>query len=311
MKKFIVICLALFATTVAGAQTPASNWMPDGSRDMYIGLGAISRPSYDGAAQRKIDALPVLQMQWSNGVFVSGMSVGWHLSDSPQQEFGPLLVLEPGRTSTGIGRTVGSLGTVAIDFPKNNTHIPSSVDRPSVSDLLPSNKPTTGVDKLSTASISNNKLVNVDEIPMRILMGGFYHFKFTNQWRLSSNLLYGAGKKRDGLRVGADLRYGVNDLSASHKLTLSVGLTAVNQSYNQAYFGIRPEDAARTALRIYSPDGGVKDLHADIFWNWHFNPSLLLTTRINATRLVGDAGHSPLVEKRHNFSFSSALAYRF
>ena len=92
MHKSYALILAA-ACGAASAQTPANNPMPDGSRDMYVGLGVGSAPEWDGARHHKLRALPVLQVQWSNGVFVSGMSAGIHLSGSPQVEFGPLLTV--------------------------------------------------------------------------------------------------------------------------------------------------------------------------------------------------------------------------
>ena len=85
MHKSLVLVLAA-ACGAASAQTPANNPMPDGSRDMYVGLGIVSTPEWDGARGRKERALPVLQVQWSNGVCVSGMSAGLHLSDRPSVE---------------------------------------------------------------------------------------------------------------------------------------------------------------------------------------------------------------------------------
>ena len=48
--------------------------MPDGSRDMYLGVGAIASPRYLGAAERQVRAMPLVQVELSNGVFVSGLS---------------------------------------------------------------------------------------------------------------------------------------------------------------------------------------------------------------------------------------------
>jgi outer membrane protein len=55
MVKLFVLALA-GACGVAHAQTPAANPMPDGSRDMYVGLGAQYAPRYEGAAARRTTA---------------------------------------------------------------------------------------------------------------------------------------------------------------------------------------------------------------------------------------------------------------
>ena len=108
MTKFFIPLLIL--TTVlcdaAMAQTPAANLMPDGSHDMYIGVGAVSRPRYEGSSDHRVSALQVLQVQWSSGIFIAGMSAGMHLSERPGQEFGPLLAFEAGRNVNGSGQAV-------------------------------------------------------------------------------------------------------------------------------------------------------------------------------------------------------------
>ena len=79
--------------------------MPDGSYDSYFGLGVISRPVYEGLATTNV-LYPGLQLEWSNGLFIAGMSAGWHLSDTPQFEYGPLLQFEPARTPAGLANSI-------------------------------------------------------------------------------------------------------------------------------------------------------------------------------------------------------------
>src|SRR5438067_1816358 len=113
MNKLLSLAVAAGALGggMAQAQTPATNPMPDGSRDMYAGLGVQSAPRYEGTGSRKVSALPVLQVEWSNGAFISGMSAGVHLSASPTVEFGPLLAVQPGRDESGTGNSVGGTGS--------------------------------------------------------------------------------------------------------------------------------------------------------------------------------------------------------
>ena len=51
MHKFLALALAS-ACSVSHAHTPATNPMPDGSRDMFVGLGLVSAPLYEGAHDR-------------------------------------------------------------------------------------------------------------------------------------------------------------------------------------------------------------------------------------------------------------------
>lgn len=279
MAKFSFFFLLLLsgAGGAALAQTPATNLMPDGSRDLYIGLGAESRPTYQGAQESRVAALPVVQMQWSNGAFIAGMSAGMHLSDQAQQEYGPMLMLEGRRSPYGTSSTAGSI---------NN-----------------------GI--AQGAQVNGNKLVGMDDINPRLLAGGFYHVALTDALRLTNSLLYGAGNNHDGLRWNSDLRYRITPFTPHHTLSVSAGVTVVNRAYSQAYFGVTPAESLRSHNRVYAVSAGVKDWHADLHWNWALSPAWLLTSALNITRLNGSAAASPLVERSGNLTVSSALAYRF
>lgn len=279
MAKFssVYFSLMLGACGSVMAQTPALNLMPDGSHDLYIGLGVESHPSYQGARETRVVALPVLQMEWSNGVFIAGASAGMHWSNQTQQEYGPMLLLEGRRSPYGTSTTAGSINN---GIAQNN-------------------------------QVNGNKLVGMDDINVRLLAGGFYNVAIADAWRLSNSLLYGAGNAHDGLRLNSDLRYQITAFVPHHTVSVSAGLVLVNQAYNQAYFGVRPAESVRSHNHIYTPSAGIKDVHADVHWNWALSSSWLLTSSLNFTRLNGSAVASPLVERASSVTVSSALAYRF
>ena len=285
LKPILLISITVFFSLFhsAKAQTPSRNLMPDGSHDMYIGLGVIHRPKYEGAQTSKTTALPALQIQWSNGIFVAGMSAGMQLSESPQIEYGPLLTIAPGRTDSGIANSVdivnGQNGYASINTPQFEKKA--------------------------------NKLTGLDVLQTRLLVGGFLHKQLTENVQSTNILTYGSGNQHNGLKLVSDLRYQIKNLAQHHTITLGSGITLVNQAYNQTYFGISQQESDRTGRNSYIASGGMKDIHADINWNWSFSASYLLTSKINFTYLTGSASKSPLVERRSNVSISTALAYRF
>lgn len=284
MTKFFISLLILTTTLcdAALAQTPAANLMPDGSHDMYIGIGAVLHPRYEGSNDNRLSALPVLQVQWSNGIFIAGMSAGMHLSEQPDQEFGPLLTFDGGRNVNGTGHGVAC---------------PRCEANPSI---------TGGVTK-----VSSNKLEGMDDINPRVLLGGFYNTQLANNLRMTNTLLFGAGNQHQGLRWNTDLRYSFYDFKPHHHVTISAGASLVNQAYNQAYFGVTRAEFLRSLNSSYTASAGVKDIHAELHWNWALSPSWLLTSALNVSRLNGSAATSPLVEKAIGVTLSSALAYRF
>lgn len=280
MHKSIVLALAA-TCGAAVAQTPANNPMPDGSRDMYVGLGVLSAPEWEGARERRVTALPLIQAQWSNGFFVSGMSAGMHLSNKPAVEFGPLLVIQPRRSESGSRDWADGFDGAMLG--------------PSKSNVPPGASPLHGM--------------NV--VPTRLEAGGFFNYYLSERLRLNNVLVYGAGNDHDGLRYTVDLQTMAASLSPRHKVSALVGLTAVNRDHNAAYFGVSAEESRNSRNRMYSPGGGLRDVHASVRWNYALSPSWMVSTQLQVKRLRGDAANSPLVERTTNVSVSTGLAYRF
>jgi outer membrane scaffolding protein for murein synthesis (MipA/OmpV family) len=295
MRQYLFLALAGACSTVA-AQTPATNPMPDGSRDMYIGAGVQSVPRYDGADDSRSRPLPVIQVQWSNGIFVSGTTLGWHLSHSPSLEFGPLLAVSPRRDQDGLSLHFGSIAE-------------GTNSRATITSNPGGFVPVTREEHVVEES---NRLAHMDVIKARVLVGGFVNYYLSPKLRLTNSLAYGSGKDRDGARLHTSLQYMMEDVVPHHTLVLSAGVSVVNRANNETWFGVTKEEAERmNSKEFYRPGAGVQDVRAGIRWNWALSPSWMLTSGATVTRLTGDARKSPLVERATNYSVSTALAYRF
>lgn len=292
MKKCLPLVLAGLSLP-AWAQTPAVSLMPDGSRDMYIGLGVQSRPLFEGSGERRTVAVPAIQVQWSNGVFISGASAGWHLSSEPGLEFGPLLAIDAGRSANGTRTTpIGDFNGASVAPPT----------------MLPSTDPAT----VRTApGTGRNRLAGMPDIDATLTAGGFFNYGLGADMRLMTSATYGAGNDHDGLLAQVNLQKSWSGFAPHHTLVLTAGVTWANAAYHRAYFGVTPAQHASSGHAAYEPGSGVKDVHIAGRWNWALNNAWMLSTTVAAGNLRGPAAHSPLVERRSNLSASTALAYRF
>lgn len=292
----------------AWAQAPAPGLMPDGSYDMYAGLGVRSAPNYEGGGDRKVRAMPVLQVGWSNGVFISGMAAGWHLSSTPGVEYGPMLSLHGGRSKDG-----SSLLDTAVSS--------SGADHMGIITLPPGMASVAGSDYKLSYRLRN--------IGARAEGGFFFNYYLGDRLRLTNSVLYGAGEERNGLRWTVDVQRGAIELAPHHTLSLTAGVTVGNRAYNTGYFGLRTEDVLQVTPVLavigdgkptaapaapewaYQVSGGIKDIHVGARWNWALSPSWLLTTNVQVTQLRRGAKNSPLTDRATGVSVSTALAYRF
>lgn len=288
MKKLSAFAL-LSACCAANAQTPADEPMPDGSRDMYVGLGLQSRPRYSGAPMRVTRLVPAWQAQWSNGIFVSGMDAGMHLSRTQGIEYGPLLTLQARRDEgglrTGAVGTDGSWGMIG--------------------------GASAGTGSGTVKILTSNKLAGMEAIHTRLLGGAFFNYYVAPEWRLTSSALWGAGNSRHGGMAEIGVQRLATAIAAHHTLSFAAGATLVNRDYNQAFFGVSVRDVVSSGNRYYQPGGGLKDVHVGVRWTWSLSPSWIVTSNLQAVRLLNDAANSPLVTRPTNLTATAALAYRF
>lgn len=286
MKTFLVLALA-GACGLAAAQTPAPNPMPDGSRDMYVGLGAISAPDYQGGSGRRVAALPLLQLEWSNGIFVAGLGAGMHLSRQASLEYGPLLTLDTGRDQEGTAARTGGVTDPVAGFASRR---PMTINR-----MAP----------------AGNGLEGMDKVKARLQAGGFANYYLAPHLRLASSVLYGAGNGGDGLAWKLAVQHMAAEPAVHHRISLAAGLTLVNRSHNASFFGVTPPEADSSGHPPYAPRGGVRDIYLAAGWNWALSPEWMLATGARVTQLQGDARRSPLVQRATGVSISTGLAYRF
>lgn len=292
MKTLLALSLA-GACSAVSAQTPASNPMPDGSRDTYVGLGIVTAPDYPGAEDRRVAALPLIQLELSNGIFIAGMSAGIHLSRQPALEYGPLLAVHPGRDHAGDGGKAGGVTDPVQGF---------GVRPGDSSAIAPDGR---------AVRAPGRGLQGMNDVKARLQGGAFANVYLSPEVRLVGSILYGAGNERDGLAATVGVQHLASELAPHHKVTLSAGLTVVNRRHNASFFGVTPEEAERSGHAVYAPRAGIRDVYASAGWNWALSPSWILASSARVALLKGDARHSPLVQRTTNFTVSTGLAYRF
>lgn len=288
MKTLLALFLASACSAVA-AQTPATNPMPDGSYDSYVGLGIVAAQDYPGAGERRVRARPLLQFETSHGIFISGMSAGMHLSRQPSLEYGPLLAIDAGRDAGGQNGGAGG-----VTEPVNGFGV----------------RPVSPISE-SRLQAARSPLAGMRDIKARLLAGGFANYYLSPDVRLTSSLLYGAGHEGDGLAATFGIQRMATEIAPHHKLSLSAGMTVVNGRHNAAYFGVTKDEAAASGYAYYAPRGGIRDAWVGAGWNWALSPSWILASGVRLSLLKGDARHSPLVDNAASFTVTSGLAYRF
>lgn len=103
------------------------------------------------------------------------------------------------------------------------------------------------------------------------------------------------------------------DWTLNPNLHLSSGaqVTVGGPRYMQTYFGVTPEQSARSGYPVFEPSTGLRDLtlyatlRAELAEDW------VATGGVAWTRVLGDAARSPLTQRKGYGSASAGLGWRF
>ena len=100
---------------------------------------------------------------------------------------------------------------------------------------------------------------------------------------------------------------------AATEFTIGPHASFASAEYMRTYLGVSPTEAARSGLRTYDPNGGIKGAGAQITGRHEFTPEWSLVGSLVYEKLVGDAADSPIVKVGDNDQFTAklGLTYKF
>lgn len=129
-------------------------------------------------------------------------------------------------------------------------------------------------------------------------------------WRVGFNwsidaLGRGGGNFGD-IGVSWQHRFGPDTL-----LTAGASLSAGGDRYMQSYYGVTPEQAARSVYPVYAPSAGLRDISASINWRQDIDNEWIVLAGFGVSRLLGPAAASPLTYSRNGWAINGGLARRF
>lgn len=99
----------------------------------------------------------------------------------------------------------------------------------------------------------------------------------------------------------------------SQRLALSSGAAVflAGDRYLQTYFGVTPEQSARSGYAVYTPKLGLRDVQVYTSLKFELNDDWVLTGGPGFNRVLGPAARSPLTQRRTSWNFSAGAGYRF
>jgi outer membrane scaffolding protein for murein synthesis (MipA/OmpV family) len=158
----------------------------------------------------------------------------------------------------------------------------------------------------------SDDLRGMGDIDAAVEVGGFLTYGI-GPWSLGATLFKDASDAHDGFtaKFAAGHRH---RFSPKLQLRSELSSTWADENYTQTYFGVTAAQSARSGMRQYSPEGGIKDVGITFDLDYSLTEHWGITGRVGYKRLLGDAADSPLVEDRgsaNQLSTGIILSYRF
>jgi len=153
-------------------------------------------------------------------------------------------------------------------------------------------------------------LAGMGDVPrtLRVRLAG--EWRFTHGWKVAGGWTIDAFARGGGTFGEIGVRH-EREISRRTTFTTGVVLTIAGDRYLQTYFGVTPEQSARSGYRVFSPQFGLRDVAGYLSLRKEIDHHWVGVAGIGAMRLLGDAADSPLTKRRAALSFNAGLGYRF
>ncbi|KQW43672.1 hypothetical protein ASD88_16660 [Pelomonas sp. Root662] len=235
-----------------------------------LGVSIASGPEYEGARTRETKLRPV----WAAKLGRIRITTG-----------GGSALLGFGREGAGAGAS-----TQLIDTERLRLGISARIDGGRDSD-----------DASTTRGLPDVR---------RTLRARLYaNYSLTQDWNVGASASQDVLGRRGGLTLSLDTGWRFYR-SATTEWTTGIGVSAANGQNMRSYFGVPASASATIGKPAYEPGAGLRDVHAGINFKHALSKHWFVFGGAGASRLLGPAADSPLVEKPGGSSASVGLAWR-
>ena len=135
-------------------------------------------------------------------------------------------------------------------------------------------------------------------------------YRLDGGWRLRSVTAADLLGRGGGLRGELQTTYD-RALSATLGLNSSLSLGWGDARYMQAYYGVTPEQAARSGYPVSSASAGLRELSLGLGLRQQLAPRWAVFGGASVSRLVGQAADSPLTREPDSWNLNLGLVHRF
>jgi len=150
--------------------------------------------------------------------------------------------------------------------------------------------------------VENDAVDALPEVDFALEGGAFAQASLTLSRQLPQSLsfrmefLHDVSGVHDGFTASPSLEYSAR-WSRRFVTSFSLSSTYSGGGFTDAYFSVTPSGAAASGLSAFDADPGIKDVAIGLEVRYRLSESLAVVALARGTRLLGDAGDSPIVDQ--------------
>ncbi|MGQ3050555.1 MAG: MipA/OmpV family protein [Roseateles sp.] len=273
MRVALIVFVATFTSVLAARaeSTTTREDSPESPPARYLlGLSIASGPEYEGARTRETKLRPV----WAAKLGRVRITTG-----------GGSALLGFGREGAGAGASAQ-----LIDTDRLRLGISARID---------------GGRESNDASTTRG----LPDVRRTLRARLYANYSLTKDWNVGASASQDVLGRRGGLTFSLDTGWRFYR-SATTEWTSGIGVSAASGLNMRSYFGVPASASAASGKPAYEPGAGLRDVNVGINFKHALSKHWFVFGGAGASRLLGPAADSPLVEKPGGSSASIGVAWR-
>ncbi|MEM7303308.1 MAG: MipA/OmpV family protein [Pseudomonadota bacterium] len=157
-----------------------------------------------------------------------------------------------------------------------------------------------------------NLLGGLGNIDDGAIVGAYAGYLFFEGFLVDATYRFNTSGDVSGGTLRVDGQY-KHPLTPELTLTTRAGATFADENFMQANFGVNAVQAATSTAGLgqFNPGTGIKDAHISLRLDAKLSEKWSVNVGGGYSRLLGDAGSSPVIETSNQFRASLGFRYRF
>lgn len=244
--------------------------------DVKLGGGVAYAPKFEGSKDHKVSAMPYLDITWKDTIFLNPVDgLGVNIFKHEGFTFGGSVGYDGGRKEKDSRKELTGLGNVKGGAQGS---LFASYQYSFLETDVKINK-----------TFSGSKSLTVDAgvsafIPLVVLMGS---------------------------SMGGDVSRDDDEGPNGPVLTLGASTTWADKNHMESYFGVTNAQSAASGLKQFTAKSGFKSVSGSIGLIVPVTDHVIIGSKAEYTKLIGDAADSSITRKEDQFSGQLFTVYKF